>query len=85
MRRNADFITFPGTGMWMISDGGFSFRLFRYLSKEDIKRLVNSSGNRLYWIDQGIGASTLYGVMQGGRSASATLITPNILARYLKE
>ena len=85
--RKADFITYPGTGMWMMctkSENAAGMYLYRSLDTKTIKGLVDAGVYQLYWIDTGMGAANLLSVRQGRKSASATEVTPRVLARYLK-
>jgi hypothetical protein len=89
MQRSADFITYPGTGMWMRfgkHDNSSRTEFYRGLSKENIKAIVADSNWQLYWIDLGMGVANMLNVRMGKhKSSSATLVTPAILKRYLKE
>jgi hypothetical protein len=88
MQRYADFITYPGTGMWMRfgkHDNSSRTEFYRGLSKEQIKALVADPNWQLYWIDLGMGVANMLNVRLGGKSSSATLVTSAILHRYLKE
>jgi hypothetical protein len=88
MKRYVDFITYPGTGMWAVwgtYDHSTRMELFRGLTKDQIKSLVAQPNVQVYWIDLGMGTANLLQVRKGGKSSSATLVTPAILKRYLKE
>ena len=88
MQRSANFIVFPGTGMWMATGKHLqptTMQLFTSLSHNTIKSFVQDPNWQLYWIDLGMGAANLLRVRMGGKSSSATLVTPALLKRYLKE
>jgi hypothetical protein len=89
MQRYADFITYPGTGMWMVFgtyDNSSRTEFYRGLSREQIKNFVAAPNIQLYWIDLGMGVANMLNVRLGRhKSSSATLVTPAILKRYLKE
>ena len=84
--RKADFVTYPGSGMWMMcQDGGVNdMHLYKHIPIESLKGIVHQNGWKVFWIDTGIGAANLLTVRQGRKSASATEVTPRILAQYLK-
>lgn len=86
-RREKDFIQFPGTGIWAMCIPGksVSVYLYRSLTAQTVKGIVEQGTYRLYWIDMGMGALNLLNVMHGGKSSSATLVTKAVLHRYLKE
>lgn len=90
MRREANFIEFPGTGMWMTLDKslmnlGSQINLYRHIQTDTIKEIVHGERDQVFWIDQGTKAATLLRICAGGKSSSVTEVTPRILARYLKE
>jgi hypothetical protein len=92
MRRSANFIVFPGTGMWMTfgkyqnqPDNYGDFMLIRYLPVDKIREYAKADNMRVFWIDQGIGASTLMKIRHGGKSASATEVTERMVNQYLRE
>jgi len=68
-----------------VPDNYGDFTLIQNLTKEQIQTYVNEHTIMLYWIDQGTGAATLMRIRHGNKSSSATLVTPAILKRYLKE
>ena len=78
MRRSANFIEFPGTGMWMVVETGINVPiicLYRSFPKDLIYLYATNPLKKLFWIDQGVGASTLLHVSLGGKSTSATEVT----------
>jgi hypothetical protein len=84
--RNKNFIKYPGSGMWMMCTTSSAAGLFLYrsLPLDTIKGLVGQGTYQLYWIDTGMGAANLLKVRNGGTSASASKVTPQLLAHYLK-
>jgi hypothetical protein len=88
MQRYADFITYPGTGMWMMfrtNDTSTRTEFFRGMTKENLKAIVADPSYQLYWIDLGMGVANMLNVRMGRHtSSSATHVTPAILKRYLK-
>jgi hypothetical protein len=84
--RHKDFITYPGSGMWMLcgnNKDGNDLQLYPHLSVDQIKQIAADTRFQLYWIDTGIGAANLLSVRKGRMSASASKITPQLLNRYL--
>lgn len=77
MRREPNFIEYPGTGMWLIIWEPGDYQLVISIPNERIKHLLEQA-NRLFWIDRGMGAATLLKVITGGKSGSATEITLEI-------
>ena len=84
MRREANFIEFPGTGMWLMTSGN-NIQLFLHIDKKDIKRIVDTGCNGLFWINRGTGAAQLLALAKGKKLSCATEVTPRILKQYLKE
>lgn len=87
VRREKDFVQYPGTGMWAMCTPGKPVSVYLYgsLPVQTVKDLVEQGAYRLYWIDTGMGAANLLNVMHGATSSSATLVTKAVLHRYLKE
>jgi|WetSurMetagenome_2_1015567.scaffolds.fasta_scaffold44958_2 hypothetical protein len=88
MKRESDFITFPGTGLWILVESGPNDPIIRIYDKfpNDVLSLyVNNPRWKIFCVDKGIGAHNLMWVTHGEKSASATLVTPRILKQYLKE
>jgi hypothetical protein len=85
MHREANFVEFPGTGMWATKGRYHTMvSLYRHLPPEQVARLVNEN-MRVFWMDQGTGVATLLRVIEGGKSASVTEVTPAILKRYWRK
>lgn len=73
--------------MWMVVEAPSTqstIHLYKSFPKDLLSSYVSNPNIKLFWIDQGMGALTLLYVAKGGKSASATEVTPRILKQYLK-
>lgn len=87
-RREANFIEFPGTGMFMMctkSTTSAGLYLYPYLDAMSIKGLVEQGEYNLYWIDTGAAVCRVLAARKGEKVNCATLITPALVKKYIKE